>query len=185
MFSDELKSCTMHVHAGLEKKLVSKIKNVKTVDDYIALLRLMYGYYKPLQEKIQPGISENIKVRYADDILNDIRDLGSAEHHQIPVCKETPPLNTPASVLGALYVTEGSTLGGQIITKMITKQLNISHEKGFTFFNAYGDDTHVMWEKFKHVLNHPRTHSEQAEMKNAAIETFSTFNAWITENERN
>jgi heme oxygenase (biliverdin-IX-beta and delta-forming) len=185
MFSDELKSCTMHVHAGLEKKLVSKIRKVKTVSDYIALLRVMYGYYKPFQERIQPGISQNITVRYADDILNDIRDLGSAEHQQIPVCEHIPPLNTPASVLGALYVTEGSTLGGQIITKMIAKQLNISCEKGFTFFNAYGDDTHVMWEKFKHVLNHPRPHNEQTEMKNAAIETFSTFNAWITENERN
>ena len=184
MFSDELKSCTMHAHAGLEKKLVARIKRVKSVNDYIDLLKVMYGYYKPLQEKIQPKVSENITVRYADDILNDIRDLGSSNNH-IPVCSRTPSLNSHASVLGALYVTEGSTLGGRIITKIIVKQLNLPSEKGFSFFNAYGNDTEIMWEKFKRVLNLPRPQIEQAEVKKAAIDTFSTFNDWITENDRN
>src|SRR5689334_3448345 len=118
MFSDELKSCTIHAHAGLEKLLVTKIKKVKSVDDYIGLLQLMYGYYKPLQEKMQPAVTENINVRYAEAILNDIRDLGCTANH-IRVCNRIPALTSPASVLGALYVTEGSTLGGRIITKMI------------------------------------------------------------------
>ena len=76
-------------------------------------------------------------------------------------------------------------IGGRIITKMIARQLNISYDKGFSFFNAYGDDTHIMWEKFKNVLNHPRPENEQLEMVDAAIETFSKFNDWISENERN
>jgi heme oxygenase len=42
-----------------------------------------------------------------------------------------------------------------------------------------------MWEKFKNVLNHPRPEHEQTEMVSAAIDTFSMFNDWITENERN
>ena len=184
MFSDELKSSTMHAHAGLEKKLVARIRKVQCVDDYIALLRLMYGYYKPLQEKLQPAALEEIDIRYADNILNDIRDLGSTDNH-IPVCNRIPSINTPGSMLGALYVTEGSTLGGRIITKMIAKQLNISPEKGFSFFNAYGDDTQIIWEKFKSVLNHPRSENEQIEMVTAANDTFSMFNDWITENERN
>ena len=184
MFSDELKSCTRQAHAGLEKKLVARIRKVQSVDDYISLLRLMYGFYKPLQELLQPASLKNIRVRYADNILGDIRDLGSSDNH-IPVCNRIPSLNTPGSVLGALYVTEGSTLGGRIITRMIAKQLNISSEKGFLFFNAHGDDTQIMWEKFKNVLNHPRPENERAEMVSAAIDTFSTFNDWITENERN
>lgn len=175
----------MQVHAGLEKKLVTRIRSVQSLDDYISLLRLMYGYYKPLQEKIQPAVSENIDIRYADHILNDIRDLGDSSDNHIPVCQSTPELDSAASALGALYVTEGSTLGGRIITKMIAKQLNISSEKGFSFFNAYGDDTQIMWEKFKNVLNNPRPHHEQKEMMTAAMDTFSTLNDWITENERN
>ena len=184
MFSDELKSCTLQAHAGLEKKLVSRIKKVHSVEDYISLLRLMYGYYKPLQERIQPAVSENIPVRYADNIITDLQDLGSFDNH-IPVCDRVPSLNTPASILGALYVTEGSTLGGRIITRMISKQLNISFDKGFSFFNAYGDDTQIMWHKFKNVLNQPRPQNEQTEMMNAAMDTFTTFNDWIIQNERN
>ena len=184
MFSDELKSCTMNVHAGLEKKLVTKIKKVKSVDDYVGLLQLMYGYYKPIQEKIQHALTSDINVRYAEHLLNDIRDLGHAGNH-IPICNRIPALDSQASILGALYVTEGSTLGGRIITKMIAKQLDIASEKGFSFFNAYGDDTMIMWEKFKNVLNHPRPENERLEMVDAAIDTFSKFKDWIIENERN
>jgi heme oxygenase (biliverdin-IX-beta and delta-forming) len=174
----------MHAHVGLEKKLVARIRKVESVEDYIALLRIMYGYYKPLQDVLQPAASEEIQLRHADNILHDICDLGSTDNH-IPVCNRIPCLNTSGSVLGALYVTEGSTLGGRIITKMIVKQLNIPPERGFSFFNAYGDDTQLMWEKFKRMLNRPRTQQEQTEMVTAAIDTFSSFNDWITENERN
>ena len=190
MFSDELKAGTMQVHTGLEKKLVARIKKIKSIDDYVQLLKLMYGYYKPLQEKISLHHNNSnddfFSLRTADSILNDLSDLQhTGQHNHIPLCEKTPEVNTPASSLGALYVTEGSTLGGQIITKMIAKQLNLHADKGFSFFNAYGADTHKKWESFKHQLNHPRDENEKKEMMNAAIETFSTFNDWITDNERN
>lgn len=189
MFSDELKAGTKQVHMGLEKKLVAQIKKIITIDDYVQLLKLMYGYYKPLQEKISihltPPGGDFFSLRTADCILHDLFDLQHTWNNHIPVCTRTPEVSTPASSLGALYVTEGSTLGGQIITKMIAKQLKLSSVKGFSFFNAYGPDTYKKWESFKRLLNHPREENEKKEMMMAAIETFSTFNKWISDNERN
>jgi heme oxygenase (biliverdin-IX-beta and delta-forming) len=189
MFSDELKEVTLRAHTRLEKKLVTTIRNINKVDDYVRLLRLMYGYYKPLQDMLEPFIKENnianhFTVRNVEDIRTDIQHLQPGADDDIPVCPDTPSVNTGASSLGALYVTEGSTLGGQIITKMISRQLNISPEKGFSFFRSYGDETPVMWERFKSILNHPRDEAQKTEMMKTAIETFSKFKDWIEDNER-
>lgn len=189
MFSDVLKEGTQHAHTGLEKKLVAQIKQISNVNDYIQLLRLMYGYYKPLQDKLEPFVAENnitnhFTVRNVEHIINDIRELQPGTNGVIPLCDRTPEVSSHASSLGALYVTEGSTLGGRVITQMITKRLSISADRGFSFFNSYGEDTPVMWEKFKSIINHPRDAEEQSEMMEAAIETFSTFKDWIEDNER-
>ena len=187
MFSDELREGTLHAHTGLEKKLVAHIKKINQVSDYIQLLKLMYGYYKPLQQKLSAFLPQNhhhhFSVRSVDKILDDIAQLDGSPSG-IPFCSNTPEVNSDAASLGALYVTEGSTLGGQIITKMISKKLDIDRSKGFSFFNSYGDDTPVMWEKFKAVLNAPRQQHEKNEMMATAIQTFSTFKTWIDDNER-
>lgn len=190
MFSDELKEGTFQAHTNLEKKLVSRIKEIGTVNDYVRLLRLMFGYYKPLHDKLSAFISENniannFSVRSVHKIIEDIECLQPAGHTSIPVCSNTPDLTTHAASLGALYVTEGSTLGGQIITKMICKKLNIPGDRGFSFFRSYGDDTPLMWERFKAVINKPRNENEKNEMMDTAIATFSTFKDWLESNERN
>jgi len=189
MFSDELKEGTQHAHSGLEKKLVSHIRNISHVNDYIRLLRLMYGYYKPLQDKLEPFVAENnisnhFTVRNVEHIINDIEALQPETGTAIPLCDRTPHITSHASSLGALYVTEGSTLGGRVITQMITKKLSIPPDRGFSFFNSYGEETPAMWQKFKSIINHPREADEQTEMMDTAIETFSTFKDWIETNER-
>ena len=189
MFSDDLKEGTQRAHTVLEKKLVSHIREIGIVDDYIRLLRLMYGYYKPLQDKLDPFVSENnttnyFTVRNVDHIINDILALQPETDTAIPLCSRTPHITSHASSLGALYVTEGSTLGGRVITQMITKKLAITPDRGFSFFNSYGEETPAMWQKFKLLINHPRQPKEQSEMMDTAIETFSTFKDWIETNER-
>jgi len=57
-----------------------------------------------------------------------------------------------ASFLGAMYVVEGSTLGGQHIARHVEKVLNIKAGKGNAYFRGYGDRTGMMWQEFKAVL---------------------------------
>lgn len=190
MFSEELKKNTRAEHAGLEKELVARIKKIQDVNDYVNLLRLMYGYYKPLQDRLDTFAdksvsAENFSLRISDSILNDLHELNVEPGNDIPVCPDIPEISTPASSMGAMYVTEGSTLGGQVITKMISRQLNLSPEKGFTFFNAYGDETFARWERFKEILNRPRNEEEKSEVMDAAKMTFSKFKEWIDLNARN
>lgn len=179
----------MHVHAGLEKKLVSQIKKINTIAGYVQLLRLMYGFYHPLQLLLEPHLhashsSTPARGRQSHKLLDDIAALSPGHEHHIPLCENLPAVTTPSESLGALYVTEGSTLGGRIITKMISNQLNISVSTGFSFFNAYGASTGIMWEKFREMLNEPRDRNEQEKVMDTARNTFLSFNHWITANER-
>jgi heme oxygenase len=47
--------------------------------------------------------------------------------------------------LGALYVMEGSTLGGQHIARHVEPLLNLSPDCGTAFFRGYGDLTGQRW----------------------------------------
>lgn len=189
MFSELLKKSTREEHAELEKELVARIRKIQDLNDYANLLRLMYGYYKPLQDLLTTYAdkslnAENFSLRISDSIINDLQQLNAHAGNDIPVCADIPRIVTPASSMGAMYVTEGSTLGGQIITKMISRQLNLSPAKGFTFFNAYGEETFGRWERFKEILNKCCNEKEKTEVIETAKITFSKFKEWIT-NARN
>ncbi len=61
-----------------------------------------------------------------------------------PPAIAAPTLASEAAALGALYVVEGSTLGGRIILRHL-------HHLGLqpaTYFNGYGDATGPMWKAF-------------------------------------
>ena len=51
-------------------------------------------------------------------------------------------------LLGIVYVTEGSTLGGRVILKNVQKKLGLEPGQGATYFAGYGDDTAKMWKEF-------------------------------------
>lgn len=183
MFSEDLKEGTSAAHINLEKKLVGRIKKIKTVEDYIQLLACMYGFYQPLQKRISNYVDEDIsslRGRQSSNILQDIKHLRPSHDLQIELCEDLPDIASEADSLGALYVTEGSTLGGRHITRMISRQLNLPPDKGFTFFNAYGDQTDLMWQQFKILLNQHRNADEQSSMMESATNTFLKFNDWVS-----
>jgi len=175
MFSDELKESTMRGHQEVEKKLITRIKNIASIADYIALLKMMYGFYAPLQVKTGLFISG----RHADNIIDDIKQLTGQPVITPQVSDNLPAIHSYASALGSAYVTEGSTLGGIIIAGMISKKLNIPTDKGFSFFNAHGEETKEKWAEFKSVLNGRFSEEEKKEIKKTAIDTFASFNEWI------
>lgn len=175
-----LKHDTQTAHQQLEKKLVMHMKQVRTTADYVRLLGLFYSYYQALENNMQPylNIPDAIERRKSDAILADIGALGG----ELPVISNEvpqPEVKSYAQALGAAYVLEGSTLGGIIIAKMISKQLGIPATAGFSFFNGYGEATTEMWSKFRTFLNALPTAQHSAATE-AAKNTFLTFNEWAT-----
>lgn len=183
MFSDELKGRTALVHAELEKKLIPHIRKVADKNGYAKLLGLMGGFYLPLQKRLEPwlgqeGFDGHYRGRQAENILKDLDSMGYTSS-SLSICSDLPEIDTYARALGALYVTEGSTLGGQIIINMLARQTGENLSGSDQFFNAYGPDTKKVWENFKEKLNQPLSESEREELIQSAENTFSSFKQWI------
>jgi heme oxygenase len=179
MLNEQLKESTHPSHQALEKKMVSMIRKIRTRNDYVTFLKLMYGYYSALEKRVQEYVSdlEIGKRRKAERLLEDISYFEATASPD--VCKELPPITSHAEALGAMYVMEGSTMGGEIIARMIEGQAGINGPSGFSFFNGYGDDTGRMWEEFKVFLNRPFDEMEKLNLILTANRTFITFYNWI------
>ncbi len=92
-------------------------------------------------------------------IERDLQSLGIA-HDQNSVHFEAariPGLESKSKTfrsafLGAMYVVEGSTLGGQQIARHVEAVLGLNATFGAGYFRGYGELTADMWRQFKAVL---------------------------------
>jgi len=183
MLADQLKKATLANHQQLEKMLVGQMRAVRSKEDYINLLQLFYSYFGGLEEQIDLYIStrelpDYKQRRKSAALANDIKSLGGTPV-SLANLEDLPPIQNTRQAYGALYVIEGSTLGGKIISKMMAQQLGITDGSGLSFFSGYADDTETMWDKFKQALNQQADNSEQAsQVIDTANETFARFKQW-------
>jgi heme oxygenase len=183
MIAEQIKEKTHTHHQALEASMIRRIKAIENTDDYVALLQIFYSYFVGLENKIKRFISNALpdleNRRKAGELAKDIHYFG-ADLPQLAVGDHLPEINNHYQAMAALYVIEGSTLGGIYISKMIAKQLNLSSTEGLTFFEGYGDKTKQMWEEFKVVLNdQPSNDIEEQQMTATANETFLKFKRWM------
>lgn len=165
--------------------MMDRIRAIKDVGDYVLLLGIMHGYYSSLEVVIQryltrekvPDISRRQR---SHTILEDMNELLPGSVSGL-LCLEIPRIDSSCSALGALYVLEGSTLGGGIVAQIISGKINA--DRGFSFFRSYGKDVPEMWSTFIDYLKLGYTESEHTEIIEAAKETFLTFNDWLIANE--
>lgn len=187
--SDQLKEQTLVQHQELEKQVVAVIKSINTRDDYKRLLTLFYTYFggvellvdKSLDTESMPDYKERRKTA---SLAHDLQHLGSALP---PLVDGTalPSIANHLQALGAMYVMEGSTLGGMHISKMISKRLPGENADAFTFFNGYLDNTQQMWQKFKTTIDSGIVKPDEMDIViTAANETFKKFAEWVTKSEK-
>jgi heme oxygenase len=99
----------------------------------------------------------------------------------VPQCGTIPKLETVSQGIGCMYVLEGSTLGGQIISRHLKQSLDITPENGGAFFISYGAELGKRWKEFREsVLADERSLSETDEIIAAARDTFQSFHNWLT-----
>ncbi|MBR2564050.1 MAG: biliverdin-producing heme oxygenase [Paenibacillus sp.] len=180
---ERLKSETAHYHRQVEQNPYARAIMDKTItmDQYIAYLKKFYGFLKPLEDQaVQLPFWEktglDIAVRGKANLLEqDLMNLGLSREHieQIPLCDQLPDISTSAGLFGYLYVIEGSTNGGQIMTKRLSQFLPIEADHGLRYFNAYGTETRTRWSEFMQMLQKSiNTQGDHDIMVDTASETF-------------
>ncbi len=96
----------------------------------------------------------------------------------MPRPRLAPPRDR-AAAFGALYVLEGSTLGGQVIAKHIGRQLGLTAERGCRYYAAHGRETGAMWKAFRLRLAEEATRDEADAIVISATATFDAMRHWL------
>jgi heme oxygenase len=183
-----LRERTGSQHQELERVLIPIIKNVNTPEKYVRLLELFYGYYYPLEQHIAAHMDISFpggfgRRRKANLLLDDISTISGAPATPPVTNTDLPEIADAAQALGVMYVLEGSTLGGQVISQILMRNLQVPElSKALTFFNGYGTDTQSYWDTFVHYLQGYNGSEEQRQrMLNAAADTFLKFKLWAVQ----
>lgn len=177
-----LKEETKTFHSSVEKVLIKEIKQLSSIEEYLNLLVKLYNFYYSIEDRIQELIDETIlaDIRHRKHIPQLELDLNFSNSkftiHENPFCKK---IHSTSYALGVLYVMEGSTLGGQIISGMLKKQLAIHNEPIFNYFSSYKEETNRMWTNFKHNLENASHKVNQTELLNGAKDTFIALENWL------
>lgn len=178
--AERLREETKTEHAALEKAMMPLLKAARDKESYTRLLTAMYTYLQPVEKAVfqyihaeqLPDATDRRTMAY---MAADLKALDT-NPDVLPRAAQLPAINNLAGAFGALYVLEGSTLGGQIVGNILRKNLPpaLHHTR---YFDSYGEETKTMWKKFTQALNifgeaHP---AQGAEIINAAKETFTAF----------
>ena len=151
------------------------------ISDYQKLLCAYSILYQALEKQIMSFLGANVaNFDYQPRLkLPWLRqDLAYFQ-----IVSETPShALTPANIknlgelIGMLYVIEGSTLGGQLISKHLANNLGLTAETGGRFFCGYAEKTTAFWTDFlDFAANLDGNESECLAAKNSACQTFQLF----------
>lgn len=182
-----LKVATQPYHVALERQ-IDLPALCTSLAYYRRLLQRFYGFYQPGEAQLTTlpwstvGFDWSTR-RHSPPLANDLHWLGEtpATLAALPRCATLPALATIPQALGYLYVVEGSTLGGQLISRHLQQQWPALQEAGCQFFQRYGTQVGAMWRLFSYFVNnyvamHP---TAEAAMVDTACATFQQLRGWL------
>ena len=163
MLQTILKEATKTYHRQLEQLMyVDEImNNTLTLPQYKQLLAINYLVNEEWENFLFTSLSTSLAAKLhiekrskRNALLADMEELKIAipkkttTHHQLIISKND------ASILGALYVLEGATLGGNIIYKKLATNAALTHlDLNFHYYQVYGNNLITYWKEFYEVLN--------------------------------
>lgn len=182
---------TRDQHDAIERTLMLMDDSV-SLDEYRQRLEQFHGFYQPVEERIFGAASPLASYlslaprRKAPLLQADLATLGGPAAAELPVCSDLPPLGSAADYFGCMYVLEGASLGGVLISRHIQKALNILPASGGRFFYGYGEQTGARWQEFRRAITAFSSVCDQHDAVVASARaTFETLQRWCEERTTN
>jgi heme oxygenase len=188
MILQKLKEETRAQHEGLET-VVDVMNKMFTLEDYKTLLGKFYRFYAAVEPKLPIGELKEAGFDYEPrlklpSLEADLKYLGVLEEVKATGdFEQCPDTSSVSKAFGSMYVIEGSTLGGQVITRHLKEHLDLTPEAGGAFFNSYGPMVGPMWKEFGAAITaySEANSGEDETIVQSARDTFDSFNAAFTE----
>lgn len=179
---DHLRGATQQAHRRLEDEL-DLLRPPLSRELFTTLLQRFYGFHAAWE----PGVLGRPELasitagrRRLPQLAADLEALGMGARDiaALPRCPGAERLGqTAEGALGSLYVMEGSTLGGKLITRAL-RSADWLPPAGLTYFDPYGEEGGAMWRTFRQELQRLGPVDSAAAGK-VAVETFELLHRWL------
>ena len=176
-----LKTETAEIHRRVEDVLNIRDPALSRAE-YREILISFYKIYRPLEYRfVQHALllspDFNLELRLKTHLIQtDLIDLGCTDTqlNTIEDSEAFVDVNSSQTLIGALYVVEGATLGGQLICRSLRQNLNLGNE-AHRFFSGYGEKTGQMWKEFCRLATESTCPDDFAGVLLSAKLTFEAF----------
>ena len=180
-----VRALTSELHAQLEAA-INIDSALGSINTYRQLLLGYLSIYRPFEQALSglitpTGVITHPGLNNTSLLEQDLRALHTpAMHSLLPAT--LPPLQTTDEILGALYVVEGSSLGGQYIYRQVQQQLHLDSTHGAAFFYGKGPATGTAWKRFITLFDEHITSPHHAAA--SAIAMFHVFEQALKKDHR-
>ena len=186
MLLERLRDETRARHTALESAL-GLPRPGYTRADHRALMARYFGFFQPWDLALAArldgaGLASELSGRaHAPRLAADLEALGldASARAALPRATDLPPLDGAGGLFGAMYVVEGSTLGGRFLARWLREVLGTEADVCSRFYSAYGDRTGAMWRQFRAVLTERVPEDQHDAAVAAADGTFARMHRWL------
>lgn len=181
---DRLRAATRLAHEAVERELDWE-RRVESLDGYRDLLARLYGFHAVWEPAAAALLADHAFFeprRKAHLLAADLLCLGlrqSSIDALVLPCAPCVPMATRADALGAMYVLEGSSLGGQLIARRVSAVLGLGPQSGCSYYGAYGSAVGTMWRDFRARLLAASSPEADDAMARTALCTFEHLRTWL------
>lgn len=182
MLTDLLRAQTRSRHDRLEQ--LNELPASPT--DYLMQLAAFYGFIAPWEAKLARALPASDPIRQGREktawLEADLAHFGfdPAQLAALPRASDLPSTASRAEILGAAYVLEGSTLGGQFIAEHLERTLGLSDGEGYRYFRSYGPHVGAQWQAFRAELLRASSPQTDDIIVHAACRTFDQLQSWFS-----
>jgi heme oxygenase len=163
----ELRNGTQDLHSRIEASphLSGLMSSQVKLGDYVQALELLLRFYADCEARLVLGLSQYYPdfnyIHRLPLLSRDLRELGILSPDNLN--ENISPVQDKAEILGVLYVVEGSTLGGQIISRHLQDKLGPQIAKALHFYTLDGKMLPDHWTNVKRLIRDNLNDNEQIE----------------------
>ncbi|MGD1894572.1 MAG: biliverdin-producing heme oxygenase [Cyclobacteriaceae bacterium] len=179
-FRQKLREATRSQHEATESLLFPHQSwETFSLQNYREFMTVQYVFHthteRVIDDALGPELKERLHWQQRRKLLSIQNDLAELSSGKPTITEYALPLASEAEAIGYLYVTEGSTLGGRMISKALSENEQIATHCSFRFLNVYGTETGRYWKEFLDVLSKEITADQEETVITAAQRAFGLF----------
>ncbi len=171
-----LKTACQPYHDDIEGVMYSKNiqENKLSKDQLLHLLKINYYYFLEVESLLKNSdYSSSFSIDKTGILRRDIKAMGKTVGENSPIELGLASLSKE-DVLGSLYVSIGSSLGGQMIYKKLKDEHPHLSDASFEFYES-AKDTIKLWKKFLNTLEESKHMLNEDKLIDAAQKNFKYF----------